>query len=340
MRFSPLYWQRCNHKIFQGQPVNRRNLLSLLLSVCAAIALSSCNRTETTYMVGTLERDRIDVVVESDEPIITIAVADGQTVSVGDLILEQDPTRAAARLAQQVGLRNQAAARLAELQRGPRVESIREARAKLEASRVEEVNALAIFNRTREVYDLGLSREAQLDRDETNYRTAVAKVQADSEALDRLLHGTTIEELDQAEAALEASEAQVQQAQLDLERTRIRAPVAGVVDKVLFRMGERPSRGTTIAVVLDSSRVFARVYVPEHLRARVTPGKEIDVKIDGVDDLFKGRVRWVSADATFTPYFALTEHDRSRLSFLAEIDVPDAMDLPSGVPLQADFPAE
>ena len=52
----------------------------------------------------------------------------------------------------------------------------------------------------------------------------------------------------------------------------------------------------------------------------------------------QGRVRWVSADASFTPYFALTEHDRSRLSYLAEIDLEDARDLPSGLPLQVDFP--
>jgi HlyD family secretion protein len=62
--------------------------------------------------------------------------------------------------------------------------------------------------------------------------------------------------------------------------------------------------------------------------------------VDGVDGAFTGRVRWVSSDATFTPYFALTEHDRSRLSYLAEIDIPEAADLPSGVPLQADLPSE
>jgi HlyD family secretion protein len=205
---------------------------------------------------------------------------------------------------------------------------------------VKEVNALANYKRTQEVFDRGLSSEGRLDLDETNYKTAVAQVKADAEALDRLLNGTTVEELDQAIAALEASEAQVVQAQLDLDRTRVVAPVAGIVDKVLFRVGERPPPGTTIAIVLDSSRVFARVYVPEHLRARVTPGKEIDVRVDGVTRLINGRVRWVSSDATFTPYFALTEHDRSRLSFLAEIDLPDAQDLPSGIPLQADFPAE
>jgi HlyD family secretion protein len=115
--------------------------------------------------------------------------------------------------------------------------------------------------------------------------------------------------------------------------------VDGVVDKVLYQLGERPAPGTTIAVLLDSSRTFARVYVPEHLRARVQPGESLQVRVDGVAESFNGRVRWVSADASFTPYFALTQHDRSRLSYLAEIDLEGAADLPSGVPLQADFPA-
>ena len=90
--------------------------------------------------------------------------------------------------------------------------------------------------------------------------------------------------------------------------------------------------------MLDSSRTFARVYVPAHLRSRVLPGDRIDVRIDGIENVQEGRVRWVSSDAAFTPYFALTEHDRSRLSYLAEIDLPDASHLPSGVPLEADFP--
>ena len=320
--------------------MNKPNRLSTLLLLPLFFTLAACDREEDTYMVGTLERDRIDLVVESNEPIIAIQVRDGQTVEAGDLILEQNPERAAARLAQQVGLRNQAAARLAELQRGPREESIREARAKLEAARAREVNTLAIYKRTQEVFDQGLSSDFRRDTDETNYKTAVAQVKADSEALDRLLHGTTIEELDQATAAVEASDAQVRQAQLDLDRTRIFAPVSGVVDKVLYRIGERPAPGTTIAIVLDSSRTYARVYVPEHLRTRVIPGANIDVQVDGVDGAFAGRVRWVSSDATFTPYFALTEHDRSRLSYLAEIDIPEAADLPSGVPLQADLPGE
>jgi HlyD family secretion protein len=318
--------------------VIRLNLL--LLTTLLIIGLSACDRTEVTYMVGTLERDRIELKVESSEPIIAIHARDGQAVAAGDPVLEQDPERATARLAQQIGLRKQAAARLAELQRGPREESIREARARLEASTVQKENTLASLERTREVFARGLSSEGRLDFDETSDKTAVAVEKANSEALDRLLHGTTIEELQQAAAALEAAEATVRQAQLDLDRTRIQAPVAGIIDKVLFRLGERPPPGTTIAVLLDSSRTFARVYVPEQLRAEIVPGKSIEVRVDGVDKTFTGRVRWVSSDAAFTPYFALTEHDRSRLSYLAEIDIPEAADLPSGIPLQAGLPGE
>ena len=134
--------------------------------------------------------------------------------------------------------------------------------------------------------------------------------------------------------------AQVRAARVDLDRTRVVAPSAGVIDKVLYQPGERPAPGSTIAVLLSNDRVFARAYVPAHLRARVTPGRSIDVRVDGVEGVLDGTVRWVSADATFTPYFALTEHDRSRLSYLAEIDVPGAADLPSGVPLEVDFPGE
>jgi HlyD family secretion protein len=317
--------------------MTRPHLPALLLALTALLA--ACDPSETTYLVGTLERDRIELKVESNEPIVAIGVADGQSVTAGDVVLTQDAARAEARLAQLAALRDQAAARLAELRRGPREESIREARANLEARRAERANALAELERTREVFERGLSSQGQLDRDETAYRTAAAREQAATQALEQLLNGTTVEELLQAEAALEAATAQVGSAELDLARTRVLAPVDGVVDKVLYQLGERPAPGTTIAVLLDSSRTFARVYVPEHLRARVQPGESLQVRVDGVAESFNGRVRWVSADASFTPYFALTQHDRSRLSYLAEIDLEGAADLPSGVPLQADFPA-
>ena len=310
-----------------------------LLTLLLIITLVACNNAEVTYMVGTLERDRVEVSVESNEPIIAIHVTDGQMLKTGDLILEQDPARPEALLAQQIALRDQAAGRLAELQRGPRPETIREARAQLESTQALTINAAANLVRAKEVFERDLSDQSTLDFATTRWKTATAAEKAASESLDRLLNGTTIEELQQAIATLAAAEAGISQIQLNIERLKIYAPVDGMLDKRLYQLGERPQTGAVIAVILDTARTYARIYVPEPLRASIQPGKQLDVRIEGHKRAITGSVRWVSADATFTPYFALTEHDRSRLSYLAEVDVPDASDLPSGVPLEVDFPA-
>jgi HlyD family secretion protein len=309
-----------------------------LYLLIVVIGLTACAEKGPESMVGTLERDRIELKVESNEPIMSIAVDDGQDVAAGTLVLEQDSSRQQARLDQQIALRQQSAARLAELQRGPRTELIRESQARLKASEVVTRNAGEDLERARDIFDRGLSNQSRLDNAQALWETASAREQADREALASLLSGTTIEELQQAQAAVDAADAAIRTLQIDLDRSKVITPSGGMIDKVLYEVGERPQAGATVAVLLDSSRVFARIYVPEHLKASVTAGSVLDIRLDGVDTVQKGTVSWVSADSVFTPYFALTEHDRSRLSFLAEVEIGNAQDLPSGLPLEASIP--
>lgn len=306
-----------------------------LLAALTVPALVGCEQANEEAMVGTLERDRIELAFESSEPIASVHVADGVKVEAGTLLLEQDSTRMALQLARLEAERDRAAARLAELERGPREEAIREARALLESAEAETANARAELARVQDVFERGLSTQSDLDRAETRNVTARAQEKARREALEALLHGTTAEELLQAAAEVRSAQAAVEEAQLALERTRLFAPVDGLVDKIIGRIGERPAPGQTVALMLDGKRIYARVYVPEYLKSRITPGTALQVSIDGQPERFEGTVRWVSNDASFTPYFALTEHDRSRLSYVAEIDLPGASDLPVGVPLVA-----
>ena len=64
--------------------------------------------------------------------------------------------------------------------------------------------------------------------------------------------------------------------------------------------------------------------------------------VDGRAERLQGTVRFVSAEAAFTPYYALTQQDRSRLAYLAEItlDDPAAQALAAGLPIQVLVPAE
>jgi HlyD family secretion protein len=93
--------------------------------------------------------------------------------------------------------------------------------------------------------------------------------------------------------------------------------------------------------MLSDAAPYARVYIPEPVRARIVPGLEATVHLDGLERSYSGEVRFVASDALFTPYFALTQRDRSRLSYLAEIVLtdPDAGDLPTGLPVEVDFPS-
>ncbi len=101
-----------------------------------------------------------------------------------------------------------------------------------------------------------------------------------------------------------------------------------------------PSRSSTLAVVLADRAVYARIHIPAPVRAPLTIGARATIHIDGRERPLEGRLRWVAHEAAFTPYFALTQHDRSRLSYLAEVDVIEneaALELPLGVPVEVFF---
>ena len=151
------------------------------------------------------------------------------------------------------------AARLAELVRGPREESIREARANLSGARAERSNAASDLERTREVFERGLSSADRMDAAETRFETAVAREQAANEALDRLLNGTTVEELQQAEAALRSAESQVRAARVDLDRTRVAAPSAGIIDKVLYELGKAKAVSGTQTLYDANRELYAKL---------------------------------------------------------------------------------
>ena len=86
--------------------------------------------------------------------------------------------------------------------------------------------------------------------------------------------------------------------------------------------------------------VTVDVHISASVRTHVGSGTRADVHIDGYEQAFPARVRWVAADAAFTPYFALSQYDRSRLSYVAEIDLigDDIDQLPVGIPVEVTFP--
>jgi len=316
-----------------------RTALHLARLLLAVGLLTGCQGADPIDVVGTLEWDRVELTADVAEPIVAIEVREGEAVVAGQALLQLDARRVQARLDESRALLAQHTARLAELQRGPRMERITQARATLAGAEGTLEAALHELNRVRPLVKQELLTRQDLDTARSAYDMALAARDTARAVLAELEHGATQEELDQAVAARDAAAAAVRGLEVSLEQLTVRAPVAGVVDDLPLEPGERPAAGAVVAVLLAGAAPHARVYLPEPLRTRVSVGDTASVYVDGVEQPFHGRVRRVSADPAFTPYYSLTERDRSRLSYLTEVELTGAAarELPAGIPLRTVF---
>ncbi len=313
-------------------------MITRIGTTIAVVTLLVGCRTDAgpTILVGTLERDRVELSAEAFEPIVEIAVHEGESVTAGQTILRLDDARIGGEVAQAEAQRAQAQARLAEIVRGPRPERIAEARAQLVAAEAAVIREERELTRSVELASQHVESRQQLDLAQARHDQAVAQRNAASAVLEQLVNGATAEELEQARATLAQTEAVLAVARVRLDRLVVRAPHAGRIDSLPFYRGERPPVGVAVAVMLSDGLPYARVFVPETIRALVAPGTAATVRVDAVARAFTARVRMVSADAAFTPHYALTELDRGHLGYEAKVDLTEAeaATLPTGLPVR------
>jgi HlyD family secretion protein len=322
----------------------RRSATTAAPRAAASLALAllaACSREAPDTLPGTLERTRIELAAEANEVIAELRVTEGQKVAAGALILVQDATVTRAQLAAVEAQRAQAAARLAELRNGALATTIGAAAARRDRARSDAADQRRERERLRELVGRSLVSREAFDRQAAAAEAADASLREAEAALNELQRGTRAEQVAQARHALEQIEAQRQELLTTSGRLELRAPVDATVDALPFNAGEKPVRGATVAVLLGSGAPFARIYVPVPLRARFTDGAAATVHVEGSTRSWRGRVRHVSSDAAFTPYYALTEQDRTQLSYRADVvlEETDALALPTGLPVQVTLQA-
>jgi HlyD family secretion protein len=300
--------------------------------------LQACDESNEGRVVGFLESDRVEITAENSEPITRFAVVEGQSVSKGDLLVEQDTARIDARIAEAEAMLAQSVGRLDELTRGPRREQIIAAQANVDGATRELEFRRREYARAQKVFEQHLSSREAVDQAQAAFDAAEAALEFEGARLQELLEGTTVEELRQAEGNVRAQEARLALLQVEAQRHRAFAPADGIVDSILFEPGEHPLAGQPMLIFLTGKQAYARIYVPEEQRVSVAAGTAARVFVDGMPAPLDGRVRWVSSDAAFTPYFALTERDRGRLSFTAKVDILySERRLPDGIPVEVEF---
>ena len=318
----------------------RPSLRVLGLACALGALLGACRRDKPDVVLGSLEWDRIGVPAEVSEPIQKIEVPEGAAVKAGTLLLTLDPRRTEARLAQSEANIALEKARLEEALHGTRVEQIDAARAEVTSTQASVVEAQKQYARFAELGKRELVAKAVVDNQRATRDRALAQQAAAQAKLRELTTGTRQEDIDQAQAALAAATAARDALQLDRKRLEVRAPRDGRVDALPFRAGDQPPAGATVASLLVGETPYARVFVPASVRAGVREGQQLVLRVQGSEREWHAKVRSIARDPSFTPYYALTGDDASRLVYRAELLLtdPGAEQLPAGLPVQVTLP--
>jgi len=312
-------------------------LLRWVLPCLALLAGTGCGNSKTSPLLGTLEWDRVSLPAEASEAVQTLPVAEGARVKAGDVLVTLDGRRMAARITQAEAELKLQQDLLSERLNGTRIEEIDAARAALASATASRIEANKQYSRQAELARKQLVPVANADAARATRDRSEADVRSAEAQLRELTTGTRVEQIAQARASVAAAGAALDRLRLDQAHLTVRAPRAGRVDALPFKVGDQPPLGAHVVSLLVGEAPYARVFVPASQRPRVQAGQVFTVRVNGIDRDLRAHLRSVSSEPAFTPYYALTGDDASRLVYRAELEIEDkdARNLPAGLTLEA-----
>lgn len=201
----------------------------------------------------------VDISAEVPGRIIELAVAEGDSVTRGVLLLRLDDVQYRSRVGQAVA-------------------SLRSARANLRLSEARLEKFKKDRDRLEALHAQDLASAEAVEKAQTDHRVQLADVEARREEVAR-------------------SEAALQDAEDDLEKTVYRAPVSGIVSRLNVEEGEivitgtMNNPGTVILTVADLSRMEVEAEVDETDVVNVRVGQPAEISVDAIPDTtFEGTV--------------------------------------------------
>lgn len=217
--------------------------------------------------------------------IVAVEVRDNQAVRAGDILFRIDDRDYRAKLAQAEANVQAAHARLASSAEDIRLQHIlvRQAAAQRRASSADLVLARKTSDRREALVDGGAVSQAQVDESDTGQTRAQAGLAASNATLDAQrqridLLGTHHEA---AVAAVAQAEAARDLAQIDLENTIVRAPIAGVVGNRQIRVGRLVAPGAPLLDIVPVGDLYVVANFKETQLEHIRPGQAVRIRVDG-----------------------------------------------------------
>jgi multidrug efflux pump subunit AcrA (membrane-fusion protein) len=217
-------------------------------------------------------RDQASVMPKIASPVEKFYVNRGDHVKQGQLLAMLENRDLTAQAAEGQGAMDQAESNLRTTSGASVPEALVKAQTDVDADRQAMDAAKKVFDSREGLFKEGALARRQVDEALVSYTQAKSQFEAAQEHLKVLQSVAKDEQIKTASAQVESAKAHHQSLEAQLSYARILSPIGGVVaDRPLYA-GEMASPGTPLLMVMDISRVVARVSVPQSQAATVKVG--------------------------------------------------------------------
>jgi HlyD family secretion protein len=289
------------------------------------LAIPSC-RQRTDAVSGTIEVDEVHVAPRMGGRVEKIFAREGDSLPAGKVIMQLEAFELKAR-------RDYAAAQLAELEKGPRVEEIEAANKDWESQAAQLEFARADAKRSQDLLRTNTISPSEAHRTAANANALEKTAAAARQRYELLREGTRPERVAQARAQLEEADAQLREMQ-------IVTPSDSILEILSVKVGDVLPANREVATLLLPGYLWARVYVPQPWLGFIKLGEEVRVRVDSFPgEDFRGTVEQISRQAQFTPRNVQTVEDRIRQVFGVKVRLQNREEkLRAGMSADITFP--
>jgi HlyD family secretion protein len=308
-----------------------------LATVALLLLAAACDQApEESWLQGYAEGEYLRLAAPEAGWVESVAVERGDRVAAGAPLftLEAEKQRAAVREAE--ARLGRAQSELADLRLGKRPEEVAQIEANLAEARATLAYAEQDLERQEQLARADFAAKARRDQARSAAAEARARVAATEAELAIARLPARADQIGMAEAAVRGADAELAQACWELDQRTVRAPVAALVEDRLRRAGEWVPAGGVVVSLLPPGNVKVRFFVPEPLLGGVQVGQRVAFRCDGCPPALAGEVRYIAAEAEFTPPVIYSVEARAKLVFLVEAWPEPGTALHPGQPVDVD----
>ncbi|MEM7760503.1 MAG: efflux RND transporter periplasmic adaptor subunit [Cyanobacteria bacterium P01_A01_bin.40] len=242
------------------------------------VALTSGSGEQQIKLLGQVEAgESATISPQIDGRVQQVLVREGDLVNSGmtlAILDDADPrltlAEAEARLAQERG-------NLARLKVGTRPEIIAQRQAELNATIAREAEAQDNLDRVSSLTEEGALSQRALVEAQTAVNTATSEKFRVQALLAEAQAGATKEEIEAQEGLVAAAVAAVEQAQLGMQRTEIKAAFSGIVQSREVDPGDYVEVSDPVMTLISDRSLDIFLELPESLSGQITPGMEVSL---------------------------------------------------------------